>query len=168
MIVDPRTKSQTPSVRAGLRVRRVPDWEAAGLAGLFGGAAFMALEMILAPLSGRSVWDLPMFVVRVLFDGTVVNPSAGSVLLLGLFIHFSLSLIYARLLVTLMLFRHEREALPIGAAFGLLLFLFNFYVLGAAVPRLADGRSWIWLVCHVLFGIIVAEEYIRLENVSYE
>lgn len=168
MIASSKTPETIVRSRPGLKVRRIPDWEAAGLAGLIGGLAFMVLEMVLAPLAGRSVWDLPRFVVSVAFDGTLRAPTLGVVLALGLFLHYSLSLIYSRLLVTLMLFRHEREALPIGAAFGLLLYLFNFYVAAWGVPRLADERGWIFLVCHIAFGIIVAEEYTRLERVAYE
>lgn len=169
MVIQSKPQTVTVPEQTGVKVRRIPDWEAAGLAGILAGVVFMALEMILTPLSGRgSPWSAPRFIVDVVFDGTIGAPSVPFIVGLGLFVHFTLSLIYSRLLVILMLFRHEREAVPIGAGFGILLYFFNFYAIGAALPRLEAGASWIWLVCHVVFGIVAAVGYKRLEMPAYE
>jgi len=161
---------QIPTIRPGLKVRRIPDWEAAGLAGLFGGLCFMLLEMALMPFATATgdLWRAPWMVADIVFDGTLANPGNGMILATALFTHFTLSLIYGRVLGGLIFIRPRREAQWIGALFGLALYFVNFYGIGALIPRLYADRNWAWLVCHVAFGVITARAFVRLERVAYE
>lgn len=159
-----------PTVRPSLKVRRIPDWEAAGLAGLFGGLTFMVLEMVLTPLLGAgSVWDPPRLVVAALFgESRNALPSESAGLAIALFAHFTMSLVYARIMA-LLLFRSGAHPALTGTVFGLALYFLNFYVLGSTVmPALAEGRGLPWVLSHVGFGVVAATVYKRLERVAYE
>lgn len=150
-------------------VRRIPDWEASGVAGLFGGLAFLALEMTLTALSGGGFMDAPRLVASVVFGGTLAAaPSQAAVLAISLFVHFTLSLVYARVLALFLTFKRGVPAALVGAAFGLALYLVNVHGIAALVPRLAAAQGWVWLTAHVGFGVITALAYRSLERVRYE
>lgn len=167
MAVKQREIART-QVRPGLRVRRIPDWEAAGLAGLLGGLTFLILEMVLTPLiGGGSVWDAPRLVASVVFGETLAVPADSFVLTIALFVHFTLSLVYARVFA-LLTYRSAWNSVVLGAAFGLALYFVNFYGIGAFNERLAEARSLTWLLSHVGFGAVVGGAYRRLERVQYE
>ena len=87
---------------------------------------------------------------------------------IALFVHFTLSLVYARIMA-LLLFRSDAHPALTGAAFGLALYFLNFYVLGSTLmPVLAAARGLPWILSHVGFGIVAATVYKRLERVAYE
>lgn len=51
-------------------------------------------------------------------------------------------------------------ALLVGAVFGLLVYLINFYPVAAALfPWFAMGRNWITIISHIAFGLVLAWSY---------
>lgn len=162
------TRKRTPVPAKSAAVRRIPDWEAAGLAGLVGGTAFVALEMAFTALFGGSAWDAPRLIAAVVFGGTLPAQSNAFMLTLAVAVHFTLSLVYARVLSLYLTFRRGGAVVLVGAAFGLLLYVVNLHVLGAALPRLAAAQGWPWLLSHAGFGMVTAWTYRRLERGSCE
>ena len=160
--------SKSLSRKAVKPVRRIPDWEASGLAGLLGGLTFVALEMAFSGLSGGGPLDAPKTIASIFFGGTLPVQSNGFLLALALGIHFSLSLVYARALALYLTFRRGGSAPLVGAAFGVLLYLVNAHGVALAVPRAGALQTWPWLLSHVGFGLAAATAYKKLERVSYE
>ena len=47
-------------------------------------------------------------------------------------------------------------ALLLGAVFGLLLYLINFYGFTAIWPWFENARNWVSVVSHLIYGVILA------------
>ena len=53
--------------------------------------------------------------------------------------------------------------LALGAAFGLLIYLVNFYPVTAILfPWFAMARNWITISSHIVFGVVLAWTYFAL------
>jgi len=53
--------------------------------------------------------------------------------------------------------------LALGAAFGLLIYLVNFYPVAAMLfPWFAMARNWVTISSHIVFGLVLAWAYIAL------
>ena len=82
--------------------RRAIDWSAAVWAGIIAGAVFLVLEMVMVPvfLDG-SPWAPPKMIAAIVMGGEVLpSPEApagisASVLVVGLIVHFALSVAFA-------------------------------------------------------------------------
>lgn len=54
-------------------------------------------------------------------------------------------------------------AIALGAGFGLLVYLVNFYLVAAILfPWFAIARNWISIISHVAFGAVLAWSYLAL------
>jgi hypothetical protein len=53
-------------------------------------------------------------------------------------------------------------ALVTGAAFGVLLYIVNFYGFTALFPWFAMARNWVSIVAHAVFGLAAAWAYVAL------
>lgn len=53
-------------------------------------------------------------------------------------------------------------AVLVGAAFGLGLYVLNFYGMTAAFPWFATARNWVSIFSHVVFGLVAAASYKQL------
>ena len=142
------------------RERRGIHWQAAVGGGIAGGAVMLLVGMIFVPLfSTGSVW-LPLRMVATLVLGRPVemppnNFSLGP-MLLGLGVHFMLSIIYGVILAWIIHTLRPASAMIVGAAFGLALYVLNYYVGAVAFPWYIWARNWISLVSIILFGIVAA------------
>jgi len=151
------------------RVKRTLDWHAGGIAGIIGGMAFMAIEATAAALAGHgAVWQAPREIAAILFGGLIEGRPIGLVVAIAILFHLSLSLFYGRALAYVLFKRGNRHWLQIGLLFGLGLYIVNYYLLGAFIPRIAAARSAAWLFCHLGFGAVAAGAYTRLERPSEE
>ena len=52
----------------------------------------------------------------------------------------------------------------VGAMFGLAMYLLNFYGMTRLFPWFAEARNWVSVVSHLMFGVVVADAYLRLER----
>ena len=152
---------------------RMPDWGAAGWAGLIAGSVLMLAEVGLLPLSkGGNAWVPVRMVAAIIFGRQILPappyfiqaaPSSG-IFLIALALHFSLALVYLRILST-MIYKVDRgTALLAGAGFGLVLYAANFYGFTAAFPWFAAARGWVSVLANVLFGLTAAAAYKSLER----
>ncbi len=141
--------------------------KAAALAGLFAGLVFLVLEMIMVPLFlGGSPWGPPRMIGAMALGEGVLPPPATfdlMVVMVAMLIHFALSVVLA-IGMGFVIGRMSMEmALGVGAAFGLVLYLVNFYL----IPSLGlftwfeGARNWVSIFTHIVFGVLVAWAYRR-------
>lgn len=143
--------------------RRMFDWKAAVLAGLISGIVFMMLEMILVPVfGGGSPWGPPRMIAAIGMGQEVLPPPATFALvpiMVGMVIHFMLSIVFALMLALVISRFGLGVAVLVGAVFGLVLYLVNFYGFTAVFPWFAMARNWISIFSHIMFGVIAAWAY---------
>ena len=138
---------------------------AAVQAGLIAGLVFMMMEMVLvATVGGGSPWGPPRMIGAIALGKDVLPPPAtfdAGVFVVAMMIHFVLSVVLAFLFVAVASrMRLSRTAfILVGAAFGLLVYLVNFYILTAVFPWFAGARGWITLLSHLAFGAVLAWAY---------
>jgi hypothetical protein len=151
------------------QVKRTIDWGASGFAGLAGGLAFMAIETMAAAFAGRgALWQTPREIAAILFGGLINGRPIGTVIAVAICFHLMLSLLYGRALAYVLFKRGNKHWLQVGILFGLSLYILNYYILGAFIPRIAAARSTAWLFCHLGFGAVAAGVYKRFERLSEE
>lgn len=148
------------------RERSTIDWSAAIWAGVIAGAVFMILEMIMVPaFLGGSPWAPPRMIAAIVLGREVLPPPAtfdAGVVMTAMVVHFALSIVFAIVLAWLIYRVRRATALLIGAAYGLALYLVNFYGFTALFPWFADARNWVSVVAHILFGLVAAWVYVAL------
>lgn len=150
------------------------NWRAVVYSGLIAGAAFVIAEMVLVALfQGESPWTPVRMIAAILLGPDVLPPPAtfdGGIAIVALVVHFALSIIYAAILAWIvrivpMETLSTPQAASIGAIFALAIFLVNFYpIAAAAFPWFAEGRDWVTVVSHLLFGAVLGWSYLRLAH----
>lgn len=143
-------------------------WKAAIGAGLIAGAVFLMMEMILLVAVGESPWGPPRMMAAMVMGEAVLPPPATfdvTVVMVAMIVHFMLSVALAIAFAwALSLWRPIfGAALALGAAFGLLVYLVNFYPVTAILSSwFAMARNWITISSHVVFGAVLAWAYLAL------
>ncbi|MEX2584071.1 MAG: hypothetical protein WD766_12390 [Gemmatimonadota bacterium] len=141
------------------------DWKAAIWSGVIAGAIFMVLEMMMVPIFlDGSPWGPPRMIAAIVMGEGVLPPPATfdfMILMVALVVHFALSIVFAIMLAFPIARMGFGAALAVGAGFGLLLYLVNFYGFTAIFPWFAMARNWVSIVAHILFGLIAAWSYKR-------
>jgi uncharacterized membrane protein YagU involved in acid resistance len=152
----------------------VTDWKAGVWAGVIAGVVFMMLEMSMVWLfMGESPWAPPHMIAAMAL-GKDVLPQPGTwapfhmkILITAMLVHFPLSIAYGLIGAWLMHRFDWLGALAIGAAFGLAIYLVNFYLIApAAFPWFEMARNWISVLAHVIFGAVLGVSYIGLRKPS--
>ncbi|CAG2154765.1 hypothetical protein [Cupriavidus plantarum] len=152
-------------------VRRLPDWSAAAVSGVAGGAFLIVLELFWASmLSGVNPWVPTRMIAAIVLGQDVMQNSLFSIGTVGaaLVIHFVLGAVLGMVLGAIMAPFHLDSspgmAVLAGAVFGVVVYLFNFYVMTSAFPWFVEARGWHTLIAHVLFGMVMAICYWKLES----
>lgn len=144
------------------------DPKAAILSGLIAGVAFMMMEMILVAAMGESPWGPPRMMAAMVMGQDVLPPPASfdfMVFMVAMIVHFVLSVVLAFPLAWAISRWHLSlgGALALGATFGLLIYLVNFYPVTAILfPWFAMARNWITISSHIVFGIVLAWAYLAI------
>ncbi len=144
------------------------DPKAAIYSGLIAGVAFMMMEMILLATMGESPWGPPRMMAAMVMGETVLPPPASFdlvVFMVAMIVHFLLSVVLAFPLAWAISRWHLSlgVALALGAVFGLLIYLVNFYPVTAILfPWFAMARNWITISSHIVFGVVLAWAYFTL------
>ncbi len=146
------------------------DWRTAGLSGLIAGIIFLVLEMIMVPLfAGGSPWAPPRMMAAVVMGRGVLPPPATfavDVFITALAVHGILSIVFG-MIVALVVEYFGAEMGPaalVGAAFGLALYVVNFYGFTTIFPWFANARTWITIFAHIVFGLAAAWAYVELKQ----
>jgi uncharacterized membrane protein YagU involved in acid resistance len=154
------------ATREGIRIR--PDWRAAVWAGIIAGLVFMVLEMILVPLFMEgSPWGPPRMIAAIALGEGVLPPPdtfAPGILAVAVVVHFVLSIVYALILAALIAGSSRAASIWLGAGFGLVLYLVNFYLFTAIFPWFAMARNWISVFSHIMFGLVAGWAYVALRR----
>jgi hypothetical protein len=160
-----------PALRAHHWEHRSPDWLAAVVAGLVAGAALMTLELLWAAVStGADMWRTTHEIAAIVLGPDTARSSSfsWSVVTTALVSHYVLGIAFGVLLAIIIApFRLDsslRAAAAIGALFGAVLYLLNFYGMSAVFDWFAEMRSLTAFAAHVLFGVVAAITYRQLER----
>ena len=155
--------------------RRIPDWRAAAIGGCVAGAVFLALELLAMWAMGRSPWGPPrMIAAIVLGRDALIQPATfdAGIMLAALIVHFVLAIVFAVILAVIMapfsLDSSVGMASLAGGLFGVAVYLVNFYGMTAFFPWFAEAREWVNFMCHIVFGLVAADTYLRLERKEAE
>jgi len=128
----------------------------------------MMLEMLLVPVFlGGSPWGPPRMIAAIgMGQGVLTPPDTFALvpMLVAMAIHFMLSMVLAVLLALIVSRMGMGMAVLVGAAFGLVVYLVNFYALTAFFPWFAMARNWVSIFAHVMFGAVAAWSYMWLQN----
>lgn len=152
---------------------RRPDWMAAAVAGFLAGAVLMVLEGVWTLLLGSSVgngdpWRTSRLLAAMVLGPGVLEQSGFSlgVVALALFIHYLLGILFGLALGALVTEFHGEGRWgtmeTIGALFGALLYIVNFYLMSYAFPWFDQMRGWATFMAHLVFGISAALLYWKL------
>ena len=137
--------------------------KAALWAAIIAGAVFMMLEMIMVPIfMGGTPWGPPRMIAAIGMGKEVLPPPAtfdAGIMMVAMLIHFGLSVILAFLFAFIARGRTVAVATMIGAAFGLVVYLVNFYGMTAVFPWFAMARGWIGIFAHIVYGAVLGWVY---------
>lgn len=132
------------------------------VAGLVAGTLATVTQMLLWVATGEDASGLFLRDTRLtaalLLGRPVLLPTAGvdiRVLLAATGVHYSLSVVYAALLLPLAKRLTSTASMLAGAFFGALLYFFNLYALTSIFTWFAEARGSITLAVHVVFGLSV-------------
>ena len=137
-------------------------------AGLLAGIVFMMLEMALVALiMGESPWAPPRMIAAIgLGDGVLPPPATFdlTVFLVAMAIHLVLAVILALIFAAIVAkTRWSAGATALaGLAFGLVVYVVNFYVMTSVFPWFAMARNGISIFSHAMFGLVLGYAYHRL------
>lgn len=150
---------------------RRPDWVAAAASGFVAGAILMVLELFWSAIvQDSNPWVTSHKIAAIVLGTDVLRSADFSVGIVGvaLIIHYALGIAFGLVLASIIApFRFDSSigmALLVGAVFGLLLYLINFYVLTSVFSWFADMRGWATLIANLLFGMALAVMYMKLER----
>jgi len=148
------------------------DWRAAVLAGVIAGTVFLVLGVVLMALTtGGSLLEPPRMVAAIILGrGALQSPQAFSLgLVLAAFVvHFALAIVFALVLGLIMKSFNLDSSMGMaslaGCAFAVAVYLINFYGMTRLFPWFAEARNLASVIVHIVFGIVTANLYMRLER----
>ena len=150
---------------------RVPDWTVAAISGFVAGAVVMVLELLWASLAvGISPWGITHKVAAIAMGSGSLQSAEFSlgVVATALGTHYVLGIVFGVILAAIIApFHFDSSAgmvLTVGALFGLALYLLNFYGMVRLFPWFADMRGWATLATHLIFGMVAAFMYFKMER----
>lgn len=150
---------------------RLPDWAAAAVAGFGAGGVLMLFELAWAAfITGDDPWLTSRMIAAMAMSAEVLQTTGYSlgVVVVALLVHYALGVVFGVLLAAIMapfnLDSSSAMALTAGAAFGLLLYVLNFYGMTGIYTWFVELRSWPTAIAHVIFGMAAAFIYLKLER----
>ncbi|MEN7529703.1 MULTISPECIES: hypothetical protein [unclassified Cupriavidus] len=152
-------------------VRRLPDWSAAAVSGVVAGALLLLMELFWSTMmSDGHPWGMTRIIAAIVMGQDVLQTSMFSIgtTAAALIIHFALGavlgMILAMIIAPFQLDSSLGMSLLVGAVFGVVVYLFNFYVMTAAFPWFVQLRGWHTVASHIIFGMAIGFCYWKLES----
>lgn len=150
----------------------IPDWKAGAWAGVIAGVVFMMLEMGMVWLfMGESPWGPPRMIAAMVLGKDVLPPPGArapfdmTIMMVAMMVHFALSIVYGLIGAWLVHRFDWMGGFMIGAAFGLAIYIVNFYFIApVAFPWFTMARNWVSIFAHVMFGAVVGLAYVWLRK----
>ncbi len=147
----------------------VPNWPVAAVAEFTAGAVMMVLELLWSALVvGASPWTISHMVAAIVMGPGVLQSADFSfnLVALALATHYVLGvafgIVLSAIIASLRLDSSARMVVLIGAAFGLALYVLNFYGMVRFFPWFAGIRGWATVAPHLVFGTTAALMYWKL------
>ncbi|QDG53878.1 hypothetical protein FIV42_24980 [Persicimonas caeni] len=144
------------------------DMKAATIAGLVAGVVFLLFEMALTPAIGGWFWGPPHMMSMFAYGADPMPFTPGNfelgVFLVGVTTHLILSVVFTVALAVLVRRQSTALAAAIGAGYGFLLYIVNFYFFTAVFEWFIAARSVVNWAAHVLFGLIAGPLYVVLAH----
>jgi uncharacterized membrane protein YagU involved in acid resistance len=148
------------------------DWKAGAWAGVIAGVVFMMLEMAMVWMFlGQSPWGPPHMIAAMVLGKDVLPPPETwapfdlTIMMVAMVVHFALSIVYGLIGAWLVHRFDAMGALMVGAAFGLAIYIVNFYLVApVAFPWFEMARNWVSVFAHVMFGAALGLAYVRLRK----
>lgn len=154
-------------------VQRSPDWTVAAVAGFSAGAVLMVLELLWSTvIMGSSPWETSHMVAAIVMGQDALQSTDFNLMIVAvaLITHYVLGIAFALILSAMLVsFRFDSSigmVLLSGAVFGVVMYLFNFYGMVRFFSWFAEMRGWATVVAQVIFGMLVAAMYWKLEQVE--
>ena len=152
--------------------RRTPDWISAAVAGLAGGALVIALEFFWSTLViGESPWQPTHKIAAMVMGRSALGQMSQfslEIVAMALLLHYVLGAVMGMMLAAIMApFRFDSSVgmeAVVGVAFGIVAYVWNFYVMTAVFPWFVSERGSGPLLANLLFGVVAAVAYGRLER----
>lgn len=142
-------------------------WKAGLIAGLIAGAIELVVLAGLMIGQGLSIWMPVRMTAAIVMGSGVLAPAdtfnAGATVA-ALIIHFGLSAIYGVVIAFLIRNLDRMPALAVGVAFGIAVWLVNYFVLAPSLfPWLTALRgAWSTPFLHAIFGVAAVGVYLAL------
>ncbi|NTX31503.1 hypothetical protein HT746_31055 [Burkholderia pyrrocinia] len=147
--------------------RRVPDWLAAAVAGLAGGALVIVLEFFWSTMVlDESPWQPTHKIAAMVMGTSALNQMADfslGIVAMALLLHYVLGAIMGMMLGAIIAPFHFDSSMGmeavVGVAFGIVAYVWNFYVMTAVFPWFVSERGSGPLLANLLFGVVTAIVY---------
>jgi uncharacterized membrane protein YagU involved in acid resistance len=139
------------------------------VAGLAAGLIFLMVEMILVPVTGGAPFGPPRMMAAIVMGQSVLPPPAtfdAAIFAVAMIVHFVLSIVLGLIWGLIGGRFSGATALAAGGAFGLIIYLVNFYGMTAVFPWFAMARNWVTILAHIIFGLSLAGVYLKLAKPS--
>lgn len=153
--------------------QRMPDWTVAAVSGFAAGAVLMVLELLWSTIiQGTSPWVMSHMIAAIVLGRDALQSTDFSleVVSVALVTHYvlgiGLGLVLAAIIVPFRFDSSIGMVLLTGAVFGVLIYLFNFYGMVRFFSWFAEIRGWTTMIAHVIFGMVAAAMYWKLEQVE--
>lgn len=153
--------------------QRNPDWTVAAVSGFAAGAVLMVLELLWSTIiMGGNPWETSHMVAAIVMGQDALQSTNFNLMIVAvaLITHYVLGIVFALILSAMIVsFRLDSSlgmVLLSGAVFGIVMYLFNFYGMVRFFSWFAEMRGWATVVTHVIFGMLVAAMYWKLEQVE--
>jgi len=149
---------------------RMPDWPAAAVSGFVAGATLMVLELLWAATGGQNPWIVSHKIAGIILGSDVAQSADFSigVVALALAIHYVLGIVFGCILAVIISTSHFEDSLgmvlTIGALFGMVLYVFSFYMMTRAYPWFVDMRGLETFIGHVIFGMVAGFIYWKMKR----
>ncbi len=134
------------------------SWKTMATAGLIAGFVFVVMEMVLVgTVGGGSPWAPPRMMGAIALGESVLPPPAtfdAAIFAVGMLVHFGLSIVLALVFALIVGGRDlsKSSLVIVGAIFGALVYVVNFYGFTAIFPWFEMARNWITILAHLVFG----------------
>lgn len=153
--------------------QRNPDWTVAAVSGFAAGAVLMVLELLWSTIiMGANPWETSHMVAAIVMGQDALQSTNFNLMIVAvaLITHYVLGIVFALILSAMIVsFRFDSSlgmVLLSGAVFGIVMYLFNLYGMVRFFSWFAEMRGWATVVTHVIFGMLVAAMYWKLEQVE--
>jgi hypothetical protein len=151
--------------------RRAADWPAAAVAGFGAGAILMVLDIFWSlAITGAGPWAASRMIAAIVMGPQILQSSGFDLtaVTVALLAHYAFGiaggLVLAAVSAPLRLDSTLGLAVVTGAAFGLVLYVVNFYGMVNFFPWFAEVRGWTTVAINLIFGISTAVLYWKLER----